>query len=228
VLSIDNTDYVKISNKEAWIKIASGSNIFAKEKLMVVPYSIHAQNGLPTGSIMPYIGTTAPAGWLLCDGSNIPTGDYYAALRKVLGDGTTDATKLPNLNGLFLRGTGTSTVNSVSVGGNTLKAIQDQQVGSHTHTQTGSFTSATDWHDHKYWTWKGGGITRGTGDGQVDPARGAIKADPEYTAGGSDDYGLTTLYYSHNHTVTLSGNTSANSGTDTRPANYGVTYIIKI
>jgi microcystin-dependent protein len=225
VVSIDNTDFVKISNKEAWIKIVSGSTTFANEKLMVVPYSIHAQNGVPTGSIMPYIGTTAPAGWLLCDGSNIPTGDYYAALRKVLGDGTTDATKLPNLNGLFLRGTGNGTVNSVSLGGNTLKTIQDQQVGSHTHAQQGTITTSSNGsHNHQYYTYVGGSTSRSS-----DSGIGAIKADPEYTGGGSDDYPLsTTTAGSHTHTVTLTGSTASNSGTDTRPANYGVTYIIKI
>jgi microcystin-dependent protein len=194
---------------------------------LAVPYSIHAQNGAPTGSIMPYVGATAPAGWLLCDGSLIPNTYEYAALRTLCGiSGNNSYT--PNLNGMFLRGTGSQTVNGVSVGGNTLKAIQDQQVGSHTHTQTGTFTTTTDWHDHKFWTWKGGSVVRGTGAGQVDPARGAIKADPEGTAGGSDDYPLSTDVYSHSHTVTISGNTTTNSGTDTRPANYGVTYIIKI
>jgi microcystin-dependent protein len=224
VLALDNTDFVKIYNTEAWIRIAAtignSTVTFAQEKLLAVPYSIHAQNGVPTGSIMPYVGATAPAGWLLCNGTTFPDTYEYAALKTLLGGLTT-----PNLNGMFLRGTGTQTVNSVTVGGNTLKAIQDQQVGSHTHTQSGTITTSSNGsHNHQYYTYIGGGTSRAN-----DSGLGAIKASPEYTGSGSDDYPLsTTSAVDHTHTVTLTGNTASNSGTDTRPANYGVTYIIKI
>ena len=58
---------------------------------------------------MPYVGTSAPAGWLLCDGSSIPVEDSTLALRTVLG-----STNTPNLQGMFLRGTGMSPVNGRS------------------------------------------------------------------------------------------------------------------
>lgn len=39
---------------------------------------------VPVGAIMPFAGVTAPAGYLLCDGSEVKIGDY-AALYEVLG-----------------------------------------------------------------------------------------------------------------------------------------------
>jgi microcystin-dependent protein len=228
VVDIASSDFIKITNSEAWIKISSGGTIFAQEKLMAVPYALHAQNGVPTGTIMAYVGASAPDGWLLCDGRAIPSGDAYSTLKKMLGNGSTDATNVPNLSGIFLRGAGSQTINGISIGGNTLKGAQDQQIGGHTHPQQGTFTTSENWHDHRYWAWKYGNVVRGTLAGQVDPARGAIKADPENPAAGSDDYPLSTDAQAHTHTLTLSGNTANNSGTDNRPVNYGVNYIIKI
>jgi microcystin-dependent protein len=45
---------------------------------------------------MPYVGTTAPDGWLMCDGGSIPA--EYANLRAMVGANT------PNLRGKFLGG----------------------------------------------------------------------------------------------------------------------------
>lgn len=56
---------------------------------------------VPTGSVMPYAGGTAPTGWLLCDGSWVST-TTYSALFAVLGYtyGSSGATfALPDLRG---------------------------------------------------------------------------------------------------------------------------------
>lgn len=225
VVDIASADFVKITNSEAWIKISSGGVTFAQEKLMAVPYALHAQNGAPTGSIMPYVGTTAPAGWLLCDGSAIPAGVFYDQLRIILGGTAGDnSTRLPDLRGLFLRGAGNQTVNSVSIGGNTLRTIQDQQVGSHNHAQQGTLTTSSNGaHQHNIYTWQGGNILSSQ-SGATIKAEGV---EPVAT-GNNDAQYSTDQQGAHTHTVTLSGNTAANSGTDTRPVNFGVNYIIKI
>ena len=91
-----------------------------------VPYAIAANNGVPSGSIMPFIGTQAPAGWVLCDGAPLPTdgsADYLIAL---LG-----SNNAPNLQGMFLRGTGTSPVNNQA--GPALMATQEDQNKEHDH-----------------------------------------------------------------------------------------------
>lgn len=53
-------------------------------------------NPIPTGLIVHYIGNTAPAGWALCNGANIPSTNTY--LINLLG-----STKLPDLRGLVIR-----------------------------------------------------------------------------------------------------------------------------
>ncbi|MFK8059315.1 MAG: tail fiber protein, partial [Polaribacter sp.] len=62
--------------------------------------AVVAANGVPTGSIMPFMGTTAPAGWLMCDGSEIPS--QHTTLRAMFSNNRT-----PNLRGRFLKGAGT-------------------------------------------------------------------------------------------------------------------------
>ena len=67
--------------------------------------------GMPVGSIIPYAGTTIPAGYLLCDGSAISRTTYSALFASI---GTTDGAwdgnstfNIPNLNNRFLEGNGT-------------------------------------------------------------------------------------------------------------------------
>ena len=70
----------------------------------------------PSGVIQWYAGATAPAGWLICDGTPIPN-DNTSTVQGVVADwtnlfavlGTTYGTdganrKLPNLQGSFVRG----------------------------------------------------------------------------------------------------------------------------
>lgn len=61
---------------------------------------VEANDFVPTGAIMAFYRSSAPSGWLKCDGSNIPT--QYSALRNLIG------TKTPDLRGYFIRGQGTN------------------------------------------------------------------------------------------------------------------------
>ena len=73
--------------------------------------------GVPTGTILSIMGTTAPAGYLICDGStyNISSHtnlaeyikDQFGSYNYFGGDGVTTF-KVPDLRGEFLRGTGTN------------------------------------------------------------------------------------------------------------------------
>lgn len=63
---------------------------------------------VPVGTILPYGGSTAPAGYLLCNGQAYPRTGQYAALFAVIGVqfGYTDGTnfRVPETRGMFLRG----------------------------------------------------------------------------------------------------------------------------
>jgi microcystin-dependent protein len=77
------------------------------------PYAIYAENvgpnaSVPPDSIMAYMGTNAPSGWLLCDGSAVSRTTYSRLFGVIgvangYGDGM-NTFNLPDLRAMFLRG----------------------------------------------------------------------------------------------------------------------------
>ncbi len=63
---------------------------------------------VPTGAILPFTGTTIPAGFLACDGTPVSRTDYaalFAVIGISFGEGDKIATfNLPDLRGRFVRG----------------------------------------------------------------------------------------------------------------------------
>lgn len=75
----------------------------------------------PVGAIVPYGGTTAPNGWLLCQGQAVSR-TTYAELFAIIGTnfGTGDGSttfNIPDLRGEFLRGAGTNSHSGQGNGG---------------------------------------------------------------------------------------------------------------
>ena len=176
-----------------------------------MPYAIAASNGVPTGSIMPFIGTTAPAGWALCNGTALPTDGSAAALIALVGNSA------PNLQGMFLRGTGTSPVNAQS--GPALKATQDDSFESHLHDSGTLATEKAGSHNHQ----------------STNKYNALVQKNNNSTAGSLDNDGdeisqISSLAIPNDgeHVHVMKGSTSNSGGTETRPVNYGVNYIIKL
>jgi len=78
----------------------------------------------PSGVVLPFAGSTAPEGWLLCNGSAISRTTYSALFTAIsttygTGDGSTTFT-LPDFRGVYPRGAGTNgTANYGGVTGHT-------------------------------------------------------------------------------------------------------------
>lgn len=212
VMSIDKTIFTAICNSAAYLKVTQGSVVFSNEKLQAVPYAIHAQNGVPTGTIMAFIGTTAPEGWLLCNGASFTDNAANAKLRELLGSFNT-----PDLTARYLRGTGTSE----GRGGLGLNEFQYDEFRPHNHGISLNTTSnGTHYHDIFSYRYGNQASTLGR----------SIKADVENPNVGSDDvpYG-TTNNGDHQHQVIGNTADSGNATTnETRPYSYGVNWIIKI
>ena len=223
VLPIESTHFIMISNTPAYLKVMQGNVVFSNEKLQAVPYAIHAQNGVPTGTIMAYIGSTAPAGWLLCDGGSFADNAYYAQLKTLLGGLNT-----PNLNARYLRGTGAVTGKEAIA----LKGTQDDSFRPHNHGVGSLVTASNGDHTHN----GGDGYTkllRTDGRYWVDSERvhmgtANTNTTPAYRVNVYDSRDVPTTGA---HTHTISGST-ADSGNatvnETRVYSYGVTWIIKI
>lgn len=212
VMNIDKTIFTAISNSPSYLKVTQGSVVFSNEKLQTVPYAIHAQNGVPTGTIMAYIGATAPEGWLLCNGASFPDNVTNAKLRELLGSFNT-----PDLTARYLRGTGTSE----GRGGIGLKGTQYDEFRPHNHG-VNITTNETGVHYHDIFAFSGGNLTPSLGRS----LRTTVEAPP---ADNNDAPYGTTNNGAHTHTVQGNTNNSGNeTANETRPYSYGVNYIIKI
>ena len=167
----------------------------------------NADDGVPTGSIMPYIGATAPTGWVLCDGQDISSITGSDALISLLGENN-----VPDLQGMFLRGAGASEKGGVYDAhiGPDLKEFQLDGFKSHLHNVSLN-TNTTGNHNHNYTRRE---LLRDASGGGRNNYWGS-----DATAGTSN---------AGNHAHTVNGNTGSTGITETRPVNYGVNYIIKL
>ena len=70
----------------------------------------------PSGSVLLYAGSSAPTGFLLCDGSSVLRATYpglFSAIGTTYGSVDGTHFNLPNTQGIFVRGAGSQTINDV-------------------------------------------------------------------------------------------------------------------
>jgi microcystin-dependent protein len=190
----------------------------------------------PPGAVMAYMGTTAPNGWLLCDGST-NSRIIYAALFAVIGtncgsgNGSTTF-NLPDLRGRFLRGVDSgagrdpdaasrTAMNSGGSSGNAVGTIQPEKIRTHNHIWGASTSGNLYQRQLQSFISSGGSLTT-----ILQPN---IAGSVTSSGGGDDDYfnvadfgggAAATFYTSPNSTI--------EQGTgETRPINAYVNYIIK-
>ena len=150
---------------------------------------------VPAGTVVMYGGATAPAGWLLCDGTAVSR-TTYATLFNVLsttygtGDGSSTF-NVPDARGVFVRGAGSQTISSITYTG-TRGTTEGDQLQGHYH----SIQAAN---------------SGGTG----------AAADTFPYATGTNATGYTRS------PSTDGSNGTPRTGSETRPANISLSYIIK-
>jgi len=159
----------------------------------------------PPGMIATFAGAAAPTGWLLCDGTQYAQTAYanlFAAIGSAWNTGgeTTGNFRVPDLRGMFLRGTGSNGVISGATGPS-VGASQTDTYLNHSHGTTENP------HSHTLPVIVG---INGGGSGAV-----------PYPASGGTGFNTLTA------TTGLTVNTSTTGDSETRPKNYGVLYIIK-
>ena len=121
---------------------------------------------LPAGAVIPYAGSAAPAGWLLCGGQAVSRSDYaalFAIIGTTYGSGNGSTTfNVPDLRGRVVAGEddmGGTAANRLTAGnsgitGTTLGAAGgDERLHQHSHANTltnNAVTSGNDNSDHTH------------------------------------------------------------------------------
>lgn len=208
-----------------------------------VRYTSPTAGFLPPSIVVPYAGSSAPAGWLLCDGSEYSQttySDLYAAIGTIYNTQINPTTglaysapasgyfRVPDYRSLFLRGAGTNAAGVTT----TLGAYQADATAKNGLTATASTSSIS-----------GTAALAGAHTHAVD-VRGATGAfsngatNLEVNGGASvaTTYGNSAQRVISNgaHTHPVTGTAAAQTITigdgdaETRPQNRGVNYIIKV
>jgi hypothetical protein len=180
----------------AQLTALAGANITANSIPSTALIAAVREALCPPGTVVAYMGTTAPAGWLLCNGNsysrNPPYDKLYAVIGNACGSANANEFNVPDFRGRFLRGwdnaigrdpdrASRTAMATLGNAGDAIGSVQTDAFKSHTHTE--------------YQTQYGG---TGTGGGGYNW--------PNYTY-------LT--------------NSGATGGSETRPINAYVNYIIK-
>lgn len=91
----------------------------------------------PAGIVMPFAGSTAPHGYLLCDGSAVSRTDYadlFTAIGTTYGSGDGSTTfNVPDLSGRVVLGVSQSHALGTT-GGEATHVLTEQELPAHSHT----------------------------------------------------------------------------------------------
>lgn len=194
--------------------------------------------GIPTGTVVPFAANSAPSGWILCDGGLYgrtsgdpsPQPNLFSVIGTTYGSGdglTTFA--VPDLRGMFVRGfdngRGEDPLRVFGSAQTDLFKSHDHTAGTesaHTHAFSGTTGVDSPDHTHQQYGWVGGDFEFAS---RV-PNNYRWTANQNTTSGASTRHthtfsGTTGAGTSHTHTISLQG------GTETRPKNVAMNYIIK-
>ena len=192
--------------------------------------SFSVVQGVPTGSVFALAGSQAgvPTGYLECDGSSVSRSTYsalFGVIGTTYGSASSTTFNLPNLRGQFIRGvntTGSGTDANRNIGSS---QSEDNKSHNHSISVSGTTSNPTPTLTGDVRRISEGYRAQGTASGvftkELDgnnSITGASSTSP--VAGFSMDA-------THTHTFSASGNTG-NQGSETRPSNVAMMYIIKI
>jgi microcystin-dependent protein len=158
---------------------------------------------VPTGAVMPFAMNSAPSGWLAANGAAVSRVTYAALFAAIgttygVGDGTTTFA-LPDLRGIFLRGSGSQTISGITYN-KTFGAKETDENKAHRHFIVND-------------------------DGATD----TIPTNSNFVArrGASTSFSTQNYLLTSTSTNPSLGLTSASGETETRPANIALLYCIK-
>ena len=183
--------------------------------------------GVPSGSVFCMAVATVPSGYLECNGAAVSR-TTYAALFAIIGTnyGTGNGSStfnLPDLRGEFVRGFDNG---RGADSGRSIASSQSGQNASHNHSFSDSGTTSTKSLTGSVQkiseTFNNNGNTTGIFSKSTGFNAGFTPGSPD-----NNDTGSFSIDASHNHTFSVSG-TTGSQGSEARPRNVAMMYIIKV
>lgn len=146
-LLFTNNGTMYATNADADAQLITSAYVYIGRQPLDQYYFINSFNAVVMpGTIIPYVGSSAPNGWRICDGSSYNE-ITNPQLDIALGFPATKV--LPNLNAYFIRGSGTASNPNYAAGA--VRTFQADSMKSHTHpviesnhTHTYDFNPITD------------------------------------------------------------------------------------
>ncbi|NBX50594.1 hypothetical protein EBT25_11815 [bacterium] len=164
------------------------------------------------GIIVPFGGSNAPLGWLICNGQSVSR-TTYSALFQVIGTihGSVDSSSfnVPDLRNRFLVGAGLA-YSVASIGGSSNQTLTSSNLPPHTHS---GITASNGDHQHSTTAADNGGTNDGT---------------TAQSGGGATSSGYATGFNgNHAHTFTTDSGPGTSTPFSIMPPYYAISYIIK-
>jgi microcystin-dependent protein len=189
---------------------------------------------LPAGMVSPFAGTTAPSGWLLCNGAAVSRTTYnglFSIIGTTYGAGDTSTTfNLPDMNGRVPVGKSADTEFDAlnEKGGSKSVTLTSAESGVPAHGHTNTVTSngtgisvvATGDHSHSaagstsilgYILRKNGAASAGDWNGFSPGVGTAVTYGTSVSVYNGGAHGHSISDPTHAHTVTVNNNTAANA-----------------
>lgn len=213
ILGITTPLDVTMLSGDTWlgISVQGEPEMTPRQKLTSVAYAMKAKEAesvtstdsiIPPGTVVAFGGTVEPAGWLFCDGRSFLMTTYprlYSAIGKAHGSADATHFNIPNYKGRFLRGVSGSSTLDPEKGSRGYMALGGNINNNVGSVQDDQFSE----HAHSY------GINSGTAS--TNPANNLNLANNA----------------SNVHFFSNSYQTEYKGGTETRPVNAYVNWIIK-
>ena len=119
----------------------TNASMDANTQMAGVNLSTQISSAVPAGTIQSHAASSAPSGWLICDGSAISRttySDLYSIVGTTWGSGDGSTTfAIPDLRGWFMRGLNGGSGNDPDAasrsGGDNVGSSQGYQLSAHTH-----------------------------------------------------------------------------------------------
>lgn len=190
------------------IQIGTDLELMPRQKLTAVAYAMRAGDGVPVGTILEFAGTSAPGGYLLCQGGEVSRATYSALFAVIdtiygAGDGTTTF-NVPDKRNRTSFGAGDSYTLGDTIGNATVNL-------SHIHpvNPPNTNTNSAGAHNHTY-----SGTT--SGPSTLDNVN---STDSEMIAHNNHTHsynGTTSLRSAHSHSVDIGSFNSGSGGSATQ------------